>query len=1602
MSNAAGGVPPLHVQIQITTTGARAAANAMRQVGGATGSMTRGLQQGIISTRTLGDAMRMSASLLKYTVAGAFINIGKQAIQMQRQFELSFSRIKGLVVVGTGNIEMMKKSVLEMATETTRGPLELADALYYIASAGIKDATKALDVLRTSAKAAAAGLGTTNTVADALTSTLNAYGNENYSAARAGDILVATVREGKAEADTFAPALGKVLPVAAAFGASFEDVSAAIAALSRGGLSAGTAAIYVRQTLSQLLKPSKQAQEVLQSVGTSAEEIRKNVQEQGLFQALITLRDQLGGIENAADFTKVFGNVRALTAVLSLVGPAAEENRGVFERMNNSIGDLDYAFNQYTNTLDARFNKALAAQQTALIEIGKTLQPLVVGFLELTARLMGMFQTIASNPVGKFFITFGAGAAIAVAVLATVLKTSSALIRLFSNMSITIAGNTVMWNAQTRQLLIYDAAARRAAATAQVNTMVANGWTVANTGVAASFGRIAVAATFAMRALGWIALVASAFAALAPLLMKNKKGSDSLTDSFGKLETVMDSAVKTAKSGIVIDVSVNYQDNALELAKERMGEEISKQTPELAGQLANIEKMGQEVARRYGKALMTTLFSDRSETDQKVILAYLADKLNVNPEQIATSLIPAETENAVTDALSYLALVAASEAKTLNEEIFGNVDPGAGLEGFGKQFADIANKPGYYGQFAAIAGDTAKVFGESFTKGINDTREIAPLLLTLEKIRSGMQLAGASAAQQGEAIQMILGPALQGLTGDLDIAGDKVGNLADIIMREENAGAIKEMLEATLGTEDSVKIEAVYKRMQDALDGINTDTAEGAALATQKIANLFLQLRVEAETTGGSIENVAGQIDDIAGKFESGLSPAVQTSVDAFDAANAAIKEYERGQRAVMGLALTQVEATVDFRDSLRDLAEASNDAGGNLLGTGEKSDKAKTALIGAGESLLSVVNAIAASGDMEAAASAFSSGMAEIYAAASSQGIPAGDVSQFLETIGLTPDMMMETLKNQGEAMGEAGSEVGLAVSNGVARGIASGTPVIQQAVGSASNVVITAFRAYFDIKSPSRVMEEEIGLPLAEGVVQGFSTGVKSGKSTSMMAKALDRSIMSAFKKGGRQGLSKYLSDFLKKKESVETPAQDFVKETISRMKDIIGSLGNYIKSQLNFRQAKADLVKLVNLQRGLEDRRRKAAREQQYSETRFGRGGGAEVTGYEQAQLDQLQLEFERVSRDYAMGRATYTELVDAEIALYEARNAASEINDDVLNAQNRFLDATVDVENQQLELAGATVEVLEAYQDVQEASIELYYNHSELAKVYDTLAEATGIASGKLVVGKTDITNLGGSVETLGGYVSTVGGYVSTMGNAMTITGNSFRTNFEGENGVFAKIRKVGTNVDTMTKSIGASFTDMSKGLVDPDSQFMKDLKSLGAGVWQAIQTGAQEKLDQSPLNFRISVNAVIDGNGNGTMTFKTTFDPNVQTPGVPTGRQDVAGRTGFGYTGIDRTTAYGPRSTSMIPGMAVGGPVTKGSPYLIGERGPELFLPKVSGTIVTNSALDRYTRVSQRGTNNTTGAPGNNIVVTVNNPVPEPAAESITRRMRVLANSGLFG
>jgi TP901 family phage tail tape measure protein len=386
--------------------------------------------------RTAGDAMRQAGSLMQYTIAAPLLQIGKASLDAAKQFEKSMAMITGLVGIPAAEVAKMGEEILAMAGDVGKAPLELADALYFITSAGVKGA-QAMETLDASARAAAAGLGTTQSVADVVTSVINAYPEGLYSAALATDILTAAVREGKAEASSFAPAMGKVLPVAAAFGLRFQDVAATMAALTRFGKPAGTAAIELRQIMASLLKPTKEASETLEGYGLSAATLRDTMINKGMFAGLEQLKGALG--ENAEAYAKVFGNVRPLTAITALLGPSMQRNAVIFDELSSAAGDSAAAFEAVQQTASQKWAETSAVLQASLIDIGNGLAPMSKALADLGKILATSLGGLANIPGITKFIAGFAGMAVGVAIMT---RTLSTFIRMRTLTTIALQGLT--------------------------------------------------------------------------------------------------------------------------------------------------------------------------------------------------------------------------------------------------------------------------------------------------------------------------------------------------------------------------------------------------------------------------------------------------------------------------------------------------------------------------------------------------------------------------------------------------------------------------------------------------------------------------------------------------------------------------------------------------------------------------------------------------------------------------------------------------------------------------------------------------------------------------------------------------------------------------------------------------------------------------------------------------------------------------------------------------------------------------------------------------------------------------------------------------------
>jgi len=374
---------------------------------------------------------------------------GAAAVKMSADFDKALSQIVGLVGVSRKQVDLWRKDLLDLAPLLGKSPKELAEAMFFVTSAGLRGA-EAMDTLVASTKAAVAGLGSAKVVADAVTGVMNAYGSANINAAEAVDILTATVREGKASADSIATSIGRVIPIAAQMGVSFDQVGAIMATLTRINFTADEAMTSFRAIMVSLLKPAKEATDALAAVGMSAEGLRKTIREEGLYVALNRLYDALG--RNEAALIKILPESRAVIGALGLLGGEAENTAGIFQSLANAVGSGQTAFEEASKTIAQRFARIVQRLRVSLIMIGDVLGPIIIPMIEkfsnFIAGLADRFSNLA--PETKRFAVNVALAALAlgpaimmVGGLIKVFGTLGQVIRLLANPYVLIAAAAI-------------------------------------------------------------------------------------------------------------------------------------------------------------------------------------------------------------------------------------------------------------------------------------------------------------------------------------------------------------------------------------------------------------------------------------------------------------------------------------------------------------------------------------------------------------------------------------------------------------------------------------------------------------------------------------------------------------------------------------------------------------------------------------------------------------------------------------------------------------------------------------------------------------------------------------------------------------------------------------------------------------------------------------------------------------------------------------------------------------------------------------------------------------------------------------------------------
>ena len=288
----------------------------------------------------------MGLKMLK--LAGAVVGITGITMAMQGMVRAVRSGIrdaikfsKGMAEVSTisedvhQNLAEVSQAVLDLSTRFGMNETDTARALYQAISAGVTETADAFTLLDAAVVLSIGGLANIESTINLLTNTINAYGMSIGEVEHINNVFFETVRLGKTTIPEMADSLAVAIPIAAAVGVEFEELSAMLATLTKGGVNTTTAVVFMRQAMISILRPSADAQKLMRD--NNIEFGAAKVAAGGFVGQLVELREKLG--DNMEAWQEFFPNVRAFVPVLALAGNQFEEFTHILARLSDAAMD---------------------------------------------------------------------------------------------------------------------------------------------------------------------------------------------------------------------------------------------------------------------------------------------------------------------------------------------------------------------------------------------------------------------------------------------------------------------------------------------------------------------------------------------------------------------------------------------------------------------------------------------------------------------------------------------------------------------------------------------------------------------------------------------------------------------------------------------------------------------------------------------------------------------------------------------------------------------------------------------------------------------------------------------------------------------------------------------------------------------------------------------------------------------------------------------------------------------------------------------------------------------------------------------------------------
>ncbi|NLS88044.1 phage tail tape measure protein [Bacillus subtilis] len=472
MNEATAQLRETQAQLRSTTTQINQQANAWHRMGTQAQESGENLRTVGGNLQSIGSEIATSFGAATLAVGGALGLATKKSMD----FEQQMSNVKSVMNPEEANkySDALTNLAVKLGADTKYSALEAAQGMEELVKAGVTTQDIINGGLSGALSLATAGGLELADAAEIASTALNAFKDDNLSVAQAADILAGAANSSATDVQEMKYGLSMTSAVAAGMGLTFKDTATALAVFAQNGLKGSDAGTSLKTMLSRLVPMTKAQYETMSDLGLvtlDTTEAYKRMAEKGFKPATKDLGDiydalnkyvakTSGAKEGTDKFSKAFdkatrnlgimdnkffdanGNIRSMTEISgelskALDGMSAKDKqealynifgsdaiRGAlilgkegskgFTAMAKAMDKIKAAdvAAERMNNLKGRIEELSGAFETAQINIGKALTPVVSALVAVLQKVVDAFNNL--SPGMQKFIAISAAVVAAI------------------------------------------------------------------------------------------------------------------------------------------------------------------------------------------------------------------------------------------------------------------------------------------------------------------------------------------------------------------------------------------------------------------------------------------------------------------------------------------------------------------------------------------------------------------------------------------------------------------------------------------------------------------------------------------------------------------------------------------------------------------------------------------------------------------------------------------------------------------------------------------------------------------------------------------------------------------------------------------------------------------------------------------------------------------------------------------------------------------------------------------------------------------------------------------------------------------------------------